>query len=76
MTAEQYDKLTEMQRIKPKDDEEAKVTLVPIVYTSSLLCSCAELCCLVFFLFVLSSLIVISSFNSSAIPVLMPNLDF
>ena len=25
MTAEQYDKLTEMQRIKPKDDEEAKV---------------------------------------------------
>lgn len=33
MTAEQYDKLTEMQRIKPKDDEEAKVTVVPILPT-------------------------------------------
>jgi hypothetical protein len=47
MTAEQYDKLTEMQRIKPKDDEEAKVTVVPILYTSAMLMCCVVLCCVV-----------------------------
>ena len=37
MTAEQYDKLTEMQRIKPKDDEEAKVHLALFCFVLSCL---------------------------------------
>ena len=50
MTAEQYDKLTEMQRIKPKDDEEAKVIVAPILpLLCSLVLCCVVLCCVVFF---------------------------
>lgn len=60
MTAEQYDKLTEMQRIKPKDDEEAKVIVVPSIYS---MLSCVVLCCLIFFS--LSILISIFRFYSS-----------
>ena len=63
MTAEQYDKLTEMQRIKPKDDEEAKVRLVLSCFVlfyfvlSCLVLFCVVLSCLVLSCLVLSCLV-------------------
>ena len=82
MTAEQYDKLTEMQRIKPKDDEEAKVRLVLSCFVlfcfilSCLALSCFVLSCLVLFCLALSCLVLSSTFLYSGYPTLSQSFTF